>query len=95
MWLTSTKNCLRRPVKVSLSKMTDKVFNMVLAHQKIKVHTVLKATSIPQNTTFLVLNKKSSIKKIVAILLPQLLLMETKRNCVELLMLGCTNVQRR
>ena len=60
---TKDEHCSGRPVEVTTPKMIDRIHNMVLSDQRIKVREIVEATGMSQSTVFSVLHEKLDVKK--------------------------------
>ena len=69
-------------MEVTTPEMIDKIHDMVLSDQRIKVREVVEATGISQGTVFLILHEKLGVKNIFARSVLRLLSEENKRNRV-------------
>ena len=69
-------------MEVITLEMIDKIHDMVLSDQRIKMREIVEATCISQGTVFSILHEKLGVKKISARWMPRLLSEENKRNRV-------------
>ena len=79
---TKDQNRSGRPVEVTTPEMIDKIQDMILSDQRIKVRKIVETTGISQDTVFSILHKKLGVKKISARWVSRLLSEENKRNRV-------------
>ena len=81
---TSTKDedRSRHSVEVTTPEMIDKIHDMVLTDQRIKVREIVETTGISQGTVFSILHEKLGVKKISARWVLRLLSEQNKRSRV-------------
>ena len=79
---TKDKHRSERPVEVTTPKMIDKIHDVVLSDQRIKVHEIVEATGRSLGTMFSIFHEKLGVKKISTRWVPRLLLEKNERNRV-------------